>query len=101
VVSSIICCCSFYIYFSCARLDDDDDDEETRRFVNPFVLSAVSGNDRKCVPKLSLCVARKSFETREKKILESSRFQYRALFHRAVVCFSTVGLAFPRDDDER
>ena len=78
--------------------------KETRRFVSihSFCRRCALGNDRKRVP-LSLCLLSRALQ---KKSRASSRFQQMYLLlatsfhHRAVVCFSTVSLAFPRDDDE-
>ena len=93
----------WYIFFARFRLDDDA--EETRRFVSihSFCRRCALGNDRKRVP-LSLCLLSRALQ---KKSRASSRFQQMHLLllatsfhHRAVVCFSTVSLAFPRDDDD-
>lgn len=79
--------------------------KETRRFVSihSFCRRCALGNDRKRVP-LSLCLLSRALQ---KKSRASSRFQQMHLLllatsfhHRAVVCFSTVSLAFPRDDDD-
>ena len=71
--------------------------------LNPFVLSAVcSGKRSKAHSTLSLS----PLSSVKKKSRASSRFQQMHLLlatsfhHRAVVCFSTVSLAFPRDDDD-
>ena len=79
--------------------------KETRRFVSihSFCRRCALGNDRKRVP-LSLCLLSRALQ---KKSRASSRFQQMHLLllatsfhHRAVVCFSTVSLAFPHDDDD-